>query len=124
VFLSKSQSPSSFIIIYHIVMTSVSNPLNSIPTTNPLRAPQYSALLLNSSSSPSSSSPLLSTKEIVFPSLSLESNAEMGIINEFPPTLNGLGVGAGVTVGAALAVGDGVGDSVGELDGMDVMDGD
>jgi hypothetical protein len=48
----------------------------------------------------------------------------MGIINEFPPTLNGLGVGAGVTVGAALAVGDGVGDSVGELDGMDVMDGD
>lgn len=86
------------------------NPLKStvlIPTI-PLHFLQPAALLYSSSS-------LLSAEgSVLSPLFSADSNAEMGIIKELPPTLNGLGVGAVVTVGAALTVGEGVGDSVGE----------
>lgn len=58
------------------------------------------------------------------PSFSEDINAEIGIINELPPILNGLGVGDKLEVGTAVIVGEGVGDSLGVEDGLEDVDGD
>jgi len=65
-----------------------------------------------------------STDKDLTGSISGVNNDEIGIINEFPPNRNDLGVGAGLVVGRLLTVGDSVGDAVGAKDGAPEVDGD